>query len=39
MGGEVADALAIARPELVDRIILIDSPSKKTVTFDAATKA
>jgi pimeloyl-ACP methyl ester carboxylesterase len=39
MGREVADALAIARPELVDRMILIDSPSKKTVTFDAATKA
>jgi pimeloyl-ACP methyl ester carboxylesterase len=39
MGGEIADALAIARPELVDRMILIDSPSKETVKFDVTTQA
>jgi pimeloyl-ACP methyl ester carboxylesterase len=39
MGGEVADALAIARPELVDRMILIDSPPKNTVEFSATTEA
>lgn len=39
MGGEVAGALNKARPELVPRLILIDSPSEKSVLFNAATDA
>jgi len=39
MGGEVADALAATRPDLVDRLILIDSPAEKSVEFDPLTEA
>jgi len=39
MGGEVADALAARRPDLVDRLILIDSPAEKSVEFDPLTEA
>lgn len=39
MGGEVAGALAAARPDLIERLILIDSPAKKVVKFDLATRA
>jgi pimeloyl-ACP methyl ester carboxylesterase len=39
MGGEVADALAAGRPDLVDRLILIDSPAEKSVEFNPATEA
>lgn len=39
MGGEVAGALAAARPDLVARLILIDSPAEKSVEFDPATQA
>lgn len=39
MGGEVAGALAAARPDLVERLILIDSPAERVVKFDLATRA
>ena len=37
MGGEVATALAEARPERIDRIILIDTPPAGTASFDTLT--
>jgi pimeloyl-ACP methyl ester carboxylesterase len=39
MGGEVASALLIARPELVDRMVMIDTPSEPSVSFDPVTSA
>lgn len=39
MGGEVAGALAATRPDLVERMILIDSPAKKSVEFNSTTRA
>jgi pimeloyl-ACP methyl ester carboxylesterase len=39
MGGEVASALAAARPDLVERMILIDSPAEKSVEFNLGTEA
>ncbi len=38
MGGEVATALAEARPERIDRIILIDTPPAGIVAFDTLTR-
>jgi len=38
MGGEVATALAEARPERIDRMILIDTPPAGAVSFDTLTR-
>jgi pimeloyl-ACP methyl ester carboxylesterase len=39
MGGEVATALAEARPRRIDRVVLIDTPPADEVEFDAVTRA
>jgi pimeloyl-ACP methyl ester carboxylesterase len=39
MGGEVATALLEARPDRVDRLVLIDTPPTEATTFDLLTRA
>jgi pimeloyl-ACP methyl ester carboxylesterase len=39
MGGEVASTLLMSHPELVDRVVLIDTPSEPSVTFNPLTDA
>lgn len=38
MGGEVATAFAVANPESVERLVLIDSPPKPETAFDLKTR-
>ncbi len=38
MGGEVATALAEARPERIEKLVLIDTPSAAATTFDRTTR-
>lgn len=38
MGGEVAGALAAKRPDLVERLVLIDSPAENAVAFNPLTQ-
>jgi pimeloyl-ACP methyl ester carboxylesterase len=39
MGGEVATALLEARPDRIDRLVLIDTPPTEDTTFDLVTRA